>query len=88
MHRSARARLQTWKGMLARCSEFLLSSEFLERVQQEDVTMVHAIPMLSQMNRFGYLTTDSQEGKMERFTRKKIGYVQKQRAYVCGLMHI
>ncbi len=85
---SVRSRFRSWKSLLVRSSEYLLSDEFKRRIEEEDDTMVHVIPILSQMNSHGYLTVDSQEGNVKRFRNKGITYTQKQRSYVAGLMHI
>lgn len=85
---SRRSQPISWNSVLLRSSEYLLTDEFKQRVMEEDNTMVHMIPTLSQMNRLGYLTVDSQEGKIEHFRKNGIPYTKKQRSYVAGLMDI
>jgi len=63
-------RSHDWNDLLLKSSKFLLFDEFKEMVIVEDDTMLKVIPRLSSINASGYLTTDSQEGKIYKFQRK------------------
>jgi len=56
--------------------------EFLERIIIEDPTMVKHLPILKEINRLGFLTTESQAG----LRRKGKDYEIHEKAYVCGFM--
>jgi hypothetical protein len=58
------------------------SPEFLDRIKEEDDTMLKHMKLLQDINRAGLLTTNSQAGNT---TRGK-GYVITERAYIDGFM--
>jgi hypothetical protein len=62
--------------------------EFLERIKEEDPEMVKQLPILKQINKFGFLTTESQAG-LRRKGKSSIdgkGYEIHERAYISGFM--
>ena len=64
------------------------SPEFLERIKEEDATMLRHLPVLQEINRLGFLTTESQAGLPRRgiqpLTQKKQEI--QERAYITGFM--
>uniref|UniRef100_A0A6C0API3 Uncharacterized protein n=1 Tax=viral metagenome TaxID=1070528 RepID=A0A6C0API3_9ZZZZ len=58
------------------------SPEFIERIRSEDPTMVRQLPILKEINKLGFLTTESQAGK----NSKGKDYEIIERAYICGFM--
>jgi len=58
------------------------SPEFIERIREEDDSMLNHLDLLKTMNQLGYITTESQAGN------KKVGksYEIIERAYINGFM--
>ena len=55
---------------------------FLQRIKEEDATMLKHLPLLQKMNKHGFLTVESQAGNRS----KGKGYEILERAYVVGFM--
>jgi hypothetical protein len=76
----------------ARALRTLASHAFRQEREAEDPTMVQYIPVLSQINAAGFLTTESQAGRRSqgRLAAGRIDsgqpYEMWERAYVCGFM--
>ena len=62
--------------------EMFSSPKFIQRIQEEDDSMLKHLPILKEINAHGYLTTESQAG------RKSSGkqYEINERAFCCGFM--
>jgi hypothetical protein len=58
------------------------SPEFIERIRSEDPTMIRQLPILKEINRLGFITTESQAGR----SSKGKDYELIERAYICGFM--
>jgi len=64
------------------------SPEFIERIRDEDSTMLKHLPLLKKINEHGYITTESQAGNHQRGISKVDGkpYELSERAYLSGFM--
>ena len=66
------------------------SDNFKQRIRDEDRTMIRHLDILKEINKYGYLTTESQagrkcyKGKKSYFDGKP--YEIKERAYISGFM--
>lgn len=68
--------------------EMFESPEFLERIKDEDSTMLKYMPLLKKINEHGYITTESQAGNHQKGISKADGkpYELSERAYTSGFM--
>ena len=66
----------------------LRSSEFLERVKEEDERMISEIDILTKINEKGFLTFNSQSGRQEKgkHYKDKKPYTINERSYIMGFM--
>jgi hypothetical protein len=64
------------------------SDVFIQRIKEEDSTMLKQLPLLQKINGNGFLTTESQAGRYRKGISKLNGeaYEILERAYVCGFM--
>jgi hypothetical protein len=62
--------------------------EFIQRIREEDSSMVKNLPILKAINQHGYLTTESQAGRFRKGKSVFDGkhYEISERAYICGFM--
>jgi len=69
--------------------KLLGSTEFKERANEEDPTMIKHFPILQQINRQGFLTTNSQAGRYHKGKHYQTGkpYEISERAYIDGFLH-
>lgn len=77
-----------FKDALQKAIQQFDSKEFLQRIQEEDKTMMKQLPILKQINEYGFLTTESQAGQHEKglsYVNNK-PYEMKERAYLCGFL--
>ena len=68
--------------------KMLSSKDFIERVKEEDETMLENIAKLQDINKHGFLTVNSQAGRKEKGKSFQTGkpYEMNERAYVMGFM--
>lgn len=66
----------------SRSIKLFSSADFLKRIQLEDPTMIEHLNILKNINKYGYLTDNSQAG----LKRKSKEYEIHERAYICGFM--
>jgi hypothetical protein len=78
--------MTSWNSLLKQSSNYLMSDDFKKRVIEEDETMLKMISPLSKINLMGYLTTQSQQGNIDKFYKQKQLHIAKERAFVTGLM--
>ena len=62
------------------------SPEFIERIRDEDDTMLAHLDILTRINAAGFLTTNSQAGRKTFGSRDKTRYELHERAYLFGFM--
>ena len=64
------------------------SPEFIERIRDEDSTMLKHLPLLQKINQYGFITTESQAGNHKKGISKADGkpYELSERAYLSGFM--
>lgn len=58
------------------------SSEFIQRIKDEDKTMLKFLEILKQINFYGFITLESQSGQ----TKKSKNYVYNEKAYIIGFI--
>ena len=68
--------------------KMLSSKEFIERVKEEDETMLEHLDTLKNINKNGYITVNSQAGRKEKGKSFQTGkpYEMIERAYTIGFM--
>lgn len=68
--------------------KMMSSKEFLQRILEEDPSMVKNLPILQKINAKGYLTIESQAGRKSNGKSVKTGlaFVMHERAYLSGFM--
>jgi len=71
-----------FKDAVAESVKKLSSSDFIDRVKEEDETMLQHLDILKKINKRGFITTESQAGRK----RTGEGYTIHERAYVSGFM--
>lgn len=71
-----------FKDAQAKSVSLLSSPDFIERVKDEDATMIKHLDLLKNMNQSGYITTNSQGGK--KLSGKS--YEINERAFITGFM--
>jgi hypothetical protein len=71
-----------------KAAKLLKSKDFIERVKDEDETMLRHLTILQKINQAGFLTTESQAGKKQTGKSYDDGkkYVISERAFVSGFM--
>jgi hypothetical protein len=71
-----------------RAVELFESDAFLERIKEEDSTMLKHLPLLQKINKSGFLTIESQAGNHMKGISKVDGkpYELLERAYITGFM--
>ena len=71
-----------------KASDMFQSKEFIERVKEEDSTMLIQLPLLAKINSGGFITVDSQAGRRTTGIsfRNQKPYVMNERAYIMGFM--
>jgi len=77
-----------FKDAIAKSLEMLSSPEFIERVKDEDDTMLKHLGILKTINQRGYITNESQAGRKSKgisFLNKK-PYIMCERAFISGFM--
>jgi hypothetical protein len=74
-----------FKRALVKSEAFLLSDAFRAQTLSEDPTMLSTIPYLARINRYGFLTTNSQRGKTISKGNKEDFFID-ERAYIMGFM--
>ena len=63
------------------------SNDFKQRIREEDPTMIKHLDILKEINKYGYLTTESQAGRCHKGAKSFFDgkpYEIKERAYICG----
>jgi hypothetical protein len=77
-----------FKDALQHSVKMIGSHEFKERVIEEDKKMLKYIPFLQKINKYGFLTTDSQAGHKTSGVSTEDGkpYQIEERAYIFGFM--
>ena len=68
--------------------KMLSSKDFIERVKEEDETMLEQLILLKDINKQGFLTVNSQAGRKEKGKSFQTGkpYEMNEKAYVMGFM--
>jgi hypothetical protein len=68
--------------------EMFVSKDFIERIREEDPSMVKQLPLLQEINKLGFLTENSQAGRFSKGKHYKDGlpYEIHERAYISGFM--
>ena len=69
-----------------RSVEMFDSPEFIERIRDEDSSMLKHLPLLQKINHLGYITTESQAGNHKRGKADGKPYELSERAYLSGFM--
>jgi hypothetical protein len=65
------------------------SDDFKQRIREEDPTMIKHLDILKEINKYGYLTTESQAGRCRKGAKSYFDgkpYEIKERAYICGFI--
>ncbi len=77
-----------FKDALVHSIKTLGSSDFIEAHRKEDSKMVKYFPLLADINRYGFLTENSQSGKRTAGKSYQGGtpYIYSERAYLSGFM--
>ena len=77
-----------FKDALATSVKMFSSTDFIKRIKEEDELMLAHLDILKQMNRHGYLTTNSQAGHSNRgiSVLDNKPYQTTERAYITGFM--
>lgn len=77
-----------FKDALQYSLKTLSSPAFLKRIEEEDATMLEHLDILKEINKYGFLTTNSQAGSHIKGISKLNGkkYDTSERAYLIGFM--
>lgn len=77
-----------FKDAVTRATKKFTAGEFIERIREEDDTMLRHLDVLEKINGRGYITTESQAGRKHSGVDATDGrrYQIEERAYVAGFM--
>lgn len=75
-----------FKDAISAAVKMFSSSDFLERIKNEDETMLRHMKILSQINEMGFITIESQAGNTIHGKRDGKPYSISERSFVSGFM--
>jgi hypothetical protein len=78
-----------FKDAQKRIIQKLASDDFKQRILDEDSTMLKHIPLITEINKSGYLTTESQAGRCHKGKKSYVDgkpYEIRERSYLTGFM--